>query len=78
MYCNHGRKSGGGGGGGGDGGTCPPTFFQVGDTISNVPPPPPRFGGRMKIDIINVPFCVIYIFWGLFFICLFFACQKCF
>ena len=61
----HGRKSGGGGRDGGP--VPPPTFFQVGDTISNVPPPPPRFWGRMKIDIINVHFCVIYICLRFFF-----------
>ena len=63
------------GGGGGQGDMSPTTFFQVGDTISNVdvpsyikcpPPPPPRFGGRMKIYIINVPFCVIYLFCAFF------------
>ena len=52
------------GGDGGTGGRVPPTFFQVGDTISNVPP---TFWGRIKIDIINVPFCVINIFLRLFF-----------
>ena len=67
----HGRKS---GGGGGTGGRVPPRFFRWG-THYQMSPPPPRFWGRMKIDIINVPFCVIYIFSRFFFF--FFACQKC-
>ena len=61
--------------GGGDGGDAsPPTFFQVGDTISNVPPPP-TFWGRIKIDIINVPFCVINIYLRFFFFSFFLSAR---
>ena len=62
--------------GGGTGGRVPPPpppprLFRWG-TQYQMSPPPPRFGGRMKIDIINVPFCVIYIFFAPFFFFFFF------